>query len=43
MNKELLHRLKKPTLLAELNKNNEVGGYEIAKSGRITYNKIVDA
>jgi hypothetical protein len=43
MNKELLHRLKKPQLLKELNKNNEVGGYQSAKSGRITYNKIVDS
>ena len=43
MSKTLLKRLRKPTLLDELNKNKELGGYESIKTGRITYNKVVDA
>lgn len=43
MSKILLQRLKKPTLLAEMNKNRELAGYESIKTGRITYNKVVDA
>ena len=37
----LLKRLNDPHFLSELNRNNEVAGYQSPTSGRITYNKVV--
>jgi hypothetical protein len=39
--KDIIERMKHPHFLAELNKNNEVAGYQSPTSGRITYNKVV--